>query len=101
MGICVQILLYSILTVLSKAEKASSYDVRPLKSVEMFVAQSCLIPCNSMDCSPTGSSIHGILQARILEWVAIAFSSMDMSLSKLQETVDDRGGWHAAVHGVA
>ena len=30
--------------------------------------------CDSMDCSPPGSSIHGILQARILEWVAILFS---------------------------
>ena len=31
--------------------------------------------CNSMDCSPSGSLVHGILQARILEWVAISFSS--------------------------
>ena len=31
--------------------------------------------CNPMDCSPPGSSVHGILQARILEWVAISFSS--------------------------
>ena len=31
--------------------------------------------CNSMDCSPPGSSVHGILQARILEWIAIYFSS--------------------------
>ena len=38
------------------------------------VAQSCLTLCNSMDCSPPGSSVHGILQARILEWVAIPFS---------------------------
>ena len=30
--------------------------------------------CNPMDCSPPGSSVHGILQARILEWVAISFS---------------------------
>ena len=30
--------------------------------------------CNPMDCSPSGSSVHGILQARILEWVAICFS---------------------------
>ena len=30
--------------------------------------------CNAMDCSPPGSSVHGILQARILEWVAISFS---------------------------
>ena len=37
-------------------------------------AQSCLTLCEPMDCSPPGSSIHGILQARILEWVAISFS---------------------------
>ena len=30
--------------------------------------------CNAMDCSPPGSCVHGILQARILEWVAISFS---------------------------
>ena len=41
----------------------------------VLVAQSCLTLCNSMDCSPPGSSIHGILQARILEWVAILFFS--------------------------
>ena len=33
-----------------------------------LVAQSCLILCEPMDCSPPGSSVHGILQARILEW---------------------------------
>ena len=38
-----------------------------------LVAQSCLILCNPRDCSPRGSSVHGILQARILEWVAISF----------------------------
>ena len=36
--------------------------------------QSCLTLCDPMDCSPPGSSVHGILQARILEWVAIPFS---------------------------
>ena len=36
--------------------------------------QSCLTLCNPMDYSPSGSSIHGVLQARILEWVAITFS---------------------------
>ena len=41
---------------------------------ESKVAQSCLTLCNSMDYSLPGSSIHGILQARILEWVAISFS---------------------------
>ena len=38
--------------------------------------QSCLILCDPMDCSPPGSSIHGIFQARVLEWGAIAFSSL-------------------------
>ena len=37
----------------------------------VLVAQSCLILCNPMDSSPSGSSIHGIFQARTLEWVAI------------------------------
>ena len=36
--------------------------------------QSCPPLCNCMDCSPPGSSVHGILQARILEWVDIFFS---------------------------
>ena len=40
----------------------------------MLVAQSCPTFCSPMDCSPPGSSVHGILQARILEWVAISFS---------------------------
>ena len=34
----------------------------------------CLILCDRMDCSPSGSSVHGILQAKILEWVAISSS---------------------------
>ena len=37
-------------------------------------AQSCLTLCNPMDCSPPGSSVHRILQARIVEWIAIPFS---------------------------
>ena len=40
----------------------------------MLVAQLCLTLCDPMDCSPPGSSVHGTLQARILEWVAIPFS---------------------------
>ena len=43
-------------------------------SVYVLVAESCLTLCDSVDCSPLGSSVHGILQARILEWVAIPFS---------------------------
>ena len=38
------------------------------------VAQLCPTLCNPMDCSPAGSSVHEIFQARILEWVAISFS---------------------------
>ena len=45
-----------------------------MKSENVLVAQSCLTLCDPMDYSPPGSSVHGILQARILEWVAISFS---------------------------
>ena len=41
---------------------------------ESEVTQSCLTLSDPMDCSPPGSSIHGIFQARVLEWGAIAFS---------------------------
>ena len=40
----------------------------------MLVAQSCPTLCDPMDCSPPGFSVHEILQAIILEWVAISFS---------------------------
>ena len=42
--------------------------------VKVLVSQSCLTLCNPVDYSPPGSSVHGILQARILERVAIPFS---------------------------
>ena len=41
---------------------------------ESEVAQSCRTLSDPMDCSLPGSSVHGIFQARVLEWVAIAFS---------------------------
>ena len=44
-----------------------------LRSYKELAAQSCPTACNPMDCSPPGSSVHGLLQARILEWVAIPF----------------------------
>ena len=40
--------------------------------------QSCLTLCNPMDSSPPGSPVAGILQARVLEWVAIAFSAYEL-----------------------
>ena len=47
---------------------------------EREVAQSCPTLSDPMDCSSPGSSIHGIFQARVLEWVAIAFSVRYASL---------------------
>ena len=45
-----------------------------IKKAESEVAQSCPTFCDPMDCSLPGSSLHGILQARVLEWVAISIS---------------------------
>ena len=41
---------------------------------KVLVTQFCLTLCDPMDCSQSGSSVYGILQARLLEWVAIPFS---------------------------
>ena len=48
---------------------------------ESEVAQSCLTLSDPMDCSPPGSSVHGIFQARVLEWSAIAFSDGSSNVS--------------------
>ena len=45
---------------------------------ESEVAQSCLTLSDLMDCSLPGSSVHGIFQARVLEWGAIAFSMSNL-----------------------
>ena len=50
---------------------------------ENEVTQSCPTPSDPMDCSLPGSSIHGIFQARVLEWVAIAFSDQPTSPTKI------------------
>ena len=42
--------------------------------MKVKVTQLCPILCDPIDCSPSGSCVDGILQARILEWVAISFS---------------------------
>ena len=67
---------------------------RKVKS-ESEVAQSCLTLHDPTDCSPPGSSVHGIFQARVLEWGAIAFSetyykhenTFDINLDYLAEAV--------------
>ena len=51
------------------------FNAHPCTSwVRARLLQSCLNLCDPTDCSSPGSSVHGILQARILEWVAISFS---------------------------
>ena len=50
---------------------------------ESEVAQSCLTLSDPIDCSPPGSSVNGIFQARVLEWGAIAFSEKMVTLKPL------------------
>ena len=50
---------------------------------ESEVAQSCPTLSNPMDCSLPGSSVHGIFQARVLEWGAIAFSNINTTVYKI------------------
>ena len=77
------------------------------------VAQSCPTLCDPVDCSPPGSSVHGIFLTRILEWVAIDLGSIPglgrspgvkngnpFQHSCLEKPMD-RGAWRATVHGVA
>ena len=57
----------------------------------VFITQSCIL-CNPVDCSLPGSSVHGILQARILEWVAIPFSR-ESSHPRYRTRVSYIGSW--------
>ena len=59
---------------LSDAYKVNSTMLTSEGCCVVLVAQSCLTLCDSMECSPPGSSLHGISWARILELVAILFS---------------------------
>ena len=52
--------------------------------------QSCPTLCNPKDCSPPGSPVPGILQARTLEWVAIAFSKPKLRIPKISMIFDSR-----------
>ena len=65
---------------LGKEIRAKDVDCRVISKKDIVEAELCLVTqscptlCNPMVCSPPGSSVHWILQARILEWVAIPFS---------------------------
>ena len=61
--------IYSIVSVLFNV-----VSIHFLITVLALVTQLCPMLCDPMDCSPPGSSAHGILQARILEWFAISYS---------------------------
>ena len=56
-----------------------------MEKVKVLVAQSCLTLCSPMDCSLPGFLVHGILQARILEWVAMPFSRGSSQLRDLTQ----------------
>ena len=56
---------------------------------ESEVTQSCPTLCDPMDCSLPGSSIHGIPQARVLEWVAIASSSNPYHLLEESDSLSE------------
>ena len=58
---------------------------------ESEVAQSCPTLSDPMDCSPPGSSIHGIFQARLLEWGAIAFSKMCVEVFYILRKITGEG----------
>ena len=51
--------------------------------MKVQVTQSCPTLSDPMDCSPQGSSVHGIFQARVLEWVASAFSELFVNIMQL------------------
>ena len=64
-----------ILKYTNDPQLTESVDIEPyIGKVKVLVSQSCPILGEPMDYSLQGSSVHGILQARILEWVAIPFS---------------------------
>ena len=63
---------------------------------ESEVTQSCLTLSDLMDCSPPGSSVHGIFQARVLEWGAIAFSKTPGVTGKFGLGVQNEAGQRLA-----
>ena len=66
----------------SSLRLTSIESVMPSIVNSYFMAKLCLILCNRMNCSPPGSSVNGIFQARVPEWVAISFVSLWSSVNR-------------------
>ena len=64
---------------------------------ESEVAQSCPTLSDPVDCSPPGSSIYGIFQARVLEWGAIAFSELVLAKEKTERNIICFPGFESAM----
>ena len=83
------------LTSLVQAYVSLNFEIHKLKKSKKtcsfvfvcLVAQSCLVACDAMDYHPPGSSVHGIFQTRILEWVAVSSS---------RGSSQPRGGTHVS-----
>ena len=69
-------LLQWLLNIISKSAAYSSMGCETAAAAAAKPLQSCPTLCDPTDSSPLGSSVHGILQARTLGWVAISFSGM-------------------------
>ena len=71
---CGNIRILALLHFLLKESSLFQLLYYPEMKAKVLVAQSCLTLRDPMDCIPPGSSVHGILQTKILEWVATPFS---------------------------
>ena len=89
---------WSLILISDIGENLKIYFCNFLDKIKVLVTQLCpervLTLCKPMDCSPPGSSVYGILQARILEWVVIPFSrgmflSQGLNTSLLHELQAD------------
>ena len=72
---------------IAKKQKKTTRDTKEY-FMEAKLLQSCLTLCNPMYSSPPGSPVHRILQARVLEWVAISFSKKKMGTMKDRNSKD-------------
>ena len=73
-------------------ERYTDLDARQTQMTDhcCLVAKLYLTLCDPIDCGPPGSSVHGIFQARILEWVATSFSQMERDTQRDRETERQR-----------